>query len=812
MTLQQITEGMTGQQAANVIYANDNENLSKTQELEGKLPEVIQGKNLFNPATVQVDKYLNNSGVIQTSAGWKCSAFIPVTVGQSYTLSGNKLRVGLAFYDSSYNPVRYLSINLGTVTAQSGEAFVAFNLESPTQPGYTNIQFELGPTATDYVPFGSVVKKEAVEGLVGAINNAQMALDATAKLDAFDVEELTSDNIFNPNTILYQTLVNQSTGALLTGTSVTDQYNTTDLLPVEQGETYTGINLNGANLFRQVAFYNALGVFVSGVTGWVNSFVAPVGVSFVRVSVEGDKPVEGFGLFKGTSPTWQPYEGGFIVKLNGDNIPAEDKDPNAVATIKDVQALAGQTALDATVNYNLSATGILTLTYPFGTIVGRVKEARGFSGNNMFNFASFNLAGVSSLNNDDVAPMHAFGTTVGANHGPAIYNATINSHGLANVDIGTAWQNSSGVNFYVMRIVNADTVAFLSQNNGTADVPAFVALTAGNLTKSGNTLTVSAVSAEQMYPAINNLKRRVMVNGVTEITDGAGVAGYIDVVESYDLMTQNSVLQAAIARAGSSAEPDYTAGEGALRVENIYRFVPGATCIVINTFKALRAVQFADIMVSQSARFGTNGVTEYYVPNSNPLNGSVDLRTPTAVNWSASIPSTFVNNSSQPDPNNPPNRVISYFQNLGFSLGYIKTRGVGKALNTYTARTFEIRNNTGKIYPHALEDAKVGNPIPSNTIVNTVMFRSYTNLAQTRVGNRLSVFSFEFEGATYAYIDYSGNMQDFVNLGRPSLNGKLIEVLESKNTTLSNDTYNDGLHVTAQYTAGETCYLVVRIR
>lgn len=809
MALQHITAGMTGEQAASIIYGNDNEVLVKTQEVEAKLPETIPTKNLFNTETVQNNKYVGSipPGAIATATGWTCSAFIPVTPGLAYTLSGTKSRVGFGFYDSAFNPVRYSGINLGTVTPLTGEVYVCFNLQSVAQPGYSNIQFEQSAFATAYEPFGYLVKKEVVEGLEDAIQNAQDALEATAALAAFDIEEVVSVNLFNPHTVILQTLVSQITGALISAQTL---YNTTDLTPVLPSQLYTGLNISGAEVFRTVAFYNAVGTFISGVDGFVTSFTTPSTAAFVRVSVFASYAVTGYGIFLGASPTWQPYTGGYVVKLVDDNVPTLSKDLDAVATIKDVQTLAGPTANDPKVDYNLAAGGALTITYPFGNIVGKVAENRGFDGNNMFNFASFSLAGVAASNVDDAAPVHAFATTIGANHGPTVYNATIASHGLTNTAIGTAWLNSGGINFYVLRIINSSTVVFLSQNNGTANSPAFVALTTGTLTRSGTTLTVSSVVAAQMYPSIINLQRRVLINGSTEITSGAGTAQYIDVVESYDIMTQDSVLQAAIARAGTSGAPVYT-GDPALRIENIYRFVPGGTCIVINTFKAIRPVTFADIMVTQAGRIGTNGATQYYVPNSSPLNGSVDLRTPTAITWSGAIPSTFVVNASQPEPTNPPNRVISYFNNLGFALGYLPTRGVGKALDTFTARSFEIRNDTGKIYPHALESTRIGSPIPVNTVVSTVMYRSYTNLAETRVGNRLSYFSFEFEGATYAYVDYSASMQDFVNLQRPALNGKEIEVLEAKNAVLQNDTYNDGMHVKATYVAGQTCYVVARI-
>ena len=114
-------------------------------------------KNLFNPESVLDGKYLNNSGVVISTAGWGMSGYIPVTAGSQYTLSGNRGRHGLSFFanNTDTTPISYVSTETLplTVTAPVGANFAVFNLYNTTVPTFSKIQFELGSSATSYEPY-----------------------------------------------------------------------------------------------------------------------------------------------------------------------------------------------------------------------------------------------------------------------------------------------------------------------------------------------------------------------------------------------------------------------------------------------------------------------------------------------------------------------------------------------------------------------------------------------------------------------------------------------------------------------------------
>ena len=150
-------------------------------------------------------------------------------------------------------------------------------------------------------------------------------------------------------------------------------------------------------------------------------------------------------------------------------------------------------------------------------------------------------------------------------------------------------------------------------------------------------------------------------------------------------------------------------------------------------------------------------------------------------------------------------RVVVSF---GFAIGFLTDRGIGKSLLDYTDTVFELRNNTGKVYPHGVNSAEVGTPLSAGQMYTAVMYRCLFKKPVS--GDRMSLYYYELDGATFVYVDYSGTMLDFVSV-KDGLNGKDVEVLEAVNCELKSDVYNDGFYVNATYVANETCYIVVKI-
>ena len=134
----------------------------------------IVSKNLFNGADLLVNKFLSTAnGGISAGTGWLCSGFIPVVAGQTYTLSGTRARQGISFFPTNtvttdpallYDNTALLPL---TVTAPTGANYAVIALESATVKGYSNIQFEQGSVATEYLPYGFTEKKVSADYIDG---------------------------------------------------------------------------------------------------------------------------------------------------------------------------------------------------------------------------------------------------------------------------------------------------------------------------------------------------------------------------------------------------------------------------------------------------------------------------------------------------------------------------------------------------------------------------------------------------------------------------------------------------------------------
>ena len=135
-----------------------------------EIANIYPSKNLFKTSNVVDGKYIGTTsgntlrdGEIHPASGWGHSGFIPITPGMTYSLSGERGRVGLCFYTSESDTANIPeSYNTGaaplTVTAPPNANFVVFNLYSSSSPSYSNIQFEEGSVVTSYEPYGAIYK------------------------------------------------------------------------------------------------------------------------------------------------------------------------------------------------------------------------------------------------------------------------------------------------------------------------------------------------------------------------------------------------------------------------------------------------------------------------------------------------------------------------------------------------------------------------------------------------------------------------------------------------------------------------------
>ena len=345
----------------------------------------------------------------------------------------------------------------------------------------------------------------------------------------------------------------------------------------------------------------------------------------------------------------------------------------------------------------------------------------------------------------------------------------------------------------------------------------FPYMAVGTLTGNGSTMMVTAVYHDKnhgawLLPSVKVLSQYVYNSVGNEITEDGDYKGeYFDFVETYDLFNPISVLNNLKARQQMSpiptTEPVYD-GDSMIRVRNVYRILPDLSMVCSFANTALQQAQVTDYMFSQAQRvIGASGTVNYYVPGSKP-NGT-DLTKPINVAWN--IDSIYLNNSWWDDENSPVNRVIQYVPyKYGFAIGFLEYGGVGKELENTTNNVFELRGDTGKVYPHGVEGSKVGYTFNIGDTYSAIMYRANINVDSAN-SIRLSYYHVTgFDGNEYVFADYSASGYDNINID-DKFNGRKVSIVESSGVELLTDVYTNGIDVMATYINDKTCYAVIKI-
>ena len=351
---------------------------------------------------------------------------------------------------------------------------------------------------------------------------------------------------------------------------------------------------------------------------------------------------------------------------------------------------------------------------------------------------AYNAGTLVVSHGDDAAPLRYNGTYIGANHGAfVVHQVTKTAHGKTFVDVGSKWNNGTR-DYTLLRIVDANTLWFISDNTGTSAQWIYnTTSTAGNtLTHvSGATNTASILVATdtitQLYCAVNEHVKKVTVDGYKPIT----TSGFYDVEsiefnDSYNIMNVPAIVAYAQANVGTATELEFTSNTIAwdVNVQVGYCYTTNGSLTINTQLYKKSAINFEFAGLTQALPLNYSGKTLLqYVPKMNTvtvsgtpynLSNIVDVTSVTAVinmlkaDWS--------------DATNPPDRMVQIVKtgsvkDYAHVVGYSLTRGDTKPSvrqNTNDAGFFN--GPTKKMYPKALVTTL-------DTVVNTVAYRSLYN-------------------------------------------------------------------------------------
>jgi hypothetical protein len=250
-------------------YANAGEAVrTQNAKVSDRIDDLTTGSlNLFDKRRVLYDKFLSYdmNGVAITVDGYFVSDYILVKPNTAYNISRVSSEKMISEYDESLTHIKSTkdwSITTGTTTK-----YIRFSASSTYLDSL--MLFE-GPLPTTYEPYLEQINYDAfrVNALDGdRVKNGSMRI---AKLSEC---KITSDNLFNPNSIIDGMYLYGPAGEL----KAFDGYFTSDYISVEPGAVYS------SSYLEQVVFYDSEARFIEKKTA-VNGFTTPENAAFIRVS------------------------------------------------------------------------------------------------------------------------------------------------------------------------------------------------------------------------------------------------------------------------------------------------------------------------------------------------------------------------------------------------------------------------------------------------------------------------------------------------------------------------------------------------
>lgn len=749
---------------------------SARQQTLGDL-SVNGGTNMLNINAVINDYRIGGSGALIAVAGAKCSDYIAVEGGETYTISADSRPLGISFFADRVGTSTLLynssAANVVTVVAPTNAKYMIVNIKREDGSAAVNLQVEKGTVATAYTAFEfkPVLRKSTVPSNV--ITNTNVVAASAKPYDILTQ----SKNMFNEADVVMNSYINVSG---LIGVGATEGWARSGLIPVVAGQvltlsgernreglafykTNTGLN-DAANLVQYVAgdtmpmtltvpalaTYVAFNLQTATATGWANIQleVGSVATQYIPFG-QAKFQIDGSAIVNVPSPTVAAL-GTFTGGLNQ-------------------QSIKGVQGVDTILH-------TVTLT-----------KAATHDASRVFNWISTALNGLALHTcGDDAAPYRINGTTLGANHGYSRTILTMTAHGKTFIDVGSIW-STGGKEWVIVSIDSVNTLAVTARTDNTA-----ISATSGTLTHvSGATNTASinwtAALATQWYPMLKNHKVSVTADGKPIDPTSTTPINFnqLSVNQSYELMTKTAIVEWLIARTKTNVDLTEYAAASNVSVSMNYVFDKYGNCTFSTDFLALDTVSLsaisAPIMFQQTARLQPvlDGNVLYYMPNALSLtHEGTTYDFANKANVSTFAPTTRLNMTlDRVTTGKDLNRVVQLTNNWGYASGFLPIL-VASPTNrrTLAANKFlQLNDNEAKIYFSALDNGTL--TLNAGDYYSAICYRNYFKRPAERTDN----YGVTSKQGDFYFVDYHAATVDRVSLP-PEFAGRAFTVFDKSDT------------------------------
>ena len=378
---------------------------------------------------------------------------------------------------------------------------------------------------------------------------------------------------------------------------------------------------------------------------------------------------------------------------------------------------------------------------------------------------------VLAFSTDECAPMVLNGEDIGGNHGhPCAIRVHAPQHGLHVRDVGSLWQDETGLTFTLLRVESAQALLFLSENIGPSKLAyAFSERITGTLRclDTGTLLHPQGQQGHvQLTPAIRHTRREALClqdGQWTEITHNEGCQR-AEIREEYEIINPATVAQAlreGRPESGYTVQPSLAVGEAMFLHRMTYRIEPDGAILCDFDHACLQDVPmpcYLGVMHQLKCDAYGGGVWRY-MPKVRPFTAkgkAVDFTRPFPTTQDT-LPDNFpLTPDLWTDPASPPDRQIDFLRRadgtmaVGFASGFLPVDDGAPAIragNITDAATIVSSCKTYPTFAGGLVNMKTGGR--SFPRLRGVAYKKYF-LPQ---GQEASLYTIPHGGDTYVYMD-----------------------------------------------------------
>lgn len=420
---------------------------------------------------------------------------------------------------------------------------------------------------------------------------------------------------------------------------------------------------------------------------------------------------------------------------------------------------------------------------------------------------------------DDICPVFINGSYVGGNHGWYYAQKVISTaHGKTLADVGAEYVDSgnSNVKFYILRIIDENTILVLSENRGSDGAYSFASpvgplVYSSNGDSQSNIVVESKQNLNNFHGSVSEANYTLMCDSAIIAADGIYKCDKFTVLESYDILDLPTIATALYSNrpvGGYTQQPIYQNLSGVERIATrsiSYTFTPDGTCLVGTSLLAHKKLTLGFDGVVQSI----NGGNKMYIPKVKAYTHDGTTYDFTKIeNWTSFYGQDFTP-SFWADENNAPDRAVNFNTTTKMSvmLGYILDRGEEISRNTVVNNAINLAS-TLKMYPFAVSDGRAMNPGDNYSVI---AYRAFTNTTNNPSG-RTNYASVNVQDKVFVYVDYHGSLTDTLPVDAGWVGKKITVVDKTNNVSLMTTGCVCGpLSIKSEATSNSYGYIVLEL-